>query len=83
MEWLEEKHKLLEKYSQVKERLQRAAVAQKKVLVLLLFPVSLYWLQNVSTTTRRFLRARRCLVFRIRVSTPHLFHGKDTVIMHW
>ncbi|XP_077957689.1 centrosomal protein of 83 kDa isoform X2 [Gasterosteus aculeatus] len=68
VEWLEEKHKLLEKYSQVKERLQRAAVAQKKVLVLL-FPVSLYWLQNVSTTTRRFLRARRCLVFRIRRKT--------------
>lgn len=38
MEWLEEKHKLQEreaglqqKYSQLKEKLQRAAVAQKKV----------------------------------------------------
>lgn len=41
MEWLEEKHKLQErgaelqqKYAQVKEKLQRAAVAQKKVLLL-------------------------------------------------
>lgn len=41
MEFLEEKHKLQErdaelqqKYSQVKEKLQRAAVAQKKVLLL-------------------------------------------------
>lgn len=41
MEWLEEKHKLQErdaelqqKYSQVKEKLQRAAVAQKKVPLL-------------------------------------------------
>lgn len=39
MEWLEEKHKLQEKeadlrekYSQAKERLQRAAFAQKKVV---------------------------------------------------
>lgn len=39
MEWLEEKHKLQEKeaelrekYSQSKERLQRAAFAQKKVV---------------------------------------------------
>lgn len=51
MEWLEEKHKLQErdtelqqKYSQVKEKLQRAAVAQKKVLLLSLFSV---W-QNAS-----------------------------------
>lgn len=41
MEWLEEKHKLQEqetelqqKYSQAKEKLQRAALAQKKVLLL-------------------------------------------------
>lgn len=41
MEWLEEKHKLQErdaglqqKYTQVKEKLQRAAVAQKKVPLL-------------------------------------------------
>uniref|UniRef100_UPI0037E7C4CF centrosomal protein of 83 kDa isoform X2 n=1 Tax=Semicossyphus pulcher TaxID=241346 RepID=UPI0037E7C4CF len=30
VEWLEEKHKLQEKYSQIKDKLQRAAVAQKK-----------------------------------------------------
>lgn len=42
IEWLEEKHKLQEreaelqdKYSQVREKLQRAAAAQKKVAVLL------------------------------------------------
>jgi len=41
VEWLEEKHKLQEgdaelqhKYSQVKEKLQRAAAAQKKVPLL-------------------------------------------------
>lgn len=41
VEWLEEKHKLQErevelqqKYTQVKEKLQRAAVAQKKVQLL-------------------------------------------------
>lgn len=43
MEWLEEKHKLQEreaelreKYSQAKERLQRAAFAQKKVPCLII-----------------------------------------------
>lgn len=41
VEWLEEKHRLQErdtelqqKYSQAKEKLQRAALAQKKVLLL-------------------------------------------------
>lgn len=45
VQWLEEKHKLQEreaelqqKYSQAKEKLQRAAVAQKKVP----FPLSTY-----------------------------------------
>lgn len=40
MEWLEEKHKLQEreaelqeKYSQAKQRMQKAALAQKKVIV--------------------------------------------------
>lgn len=45
VDWLEEKHKLQEqeaelqqKYTQVKEKLQRAAVAQKKVQLLSIVP---------------------------------------------
>lgn len=56
VEWLEEKHKLQErdaglqqKYSQVKEKLQRAAVAQKKVLLLLTMSSISAVCENVSS----------------------------------
>lgn len=59
VQWLEEKHKLQEqhaelqqKYTQVKEKLQRAAVAQKKVL---LPPMSLL---SVCATMLNFLRIK-------------------------
>uniref|UniRef100_A0AAX7V3Y1 Centrosomal protein 83 n=1 Tax=Astatotilapia calliptera TaxID=8154 RepID=A0AAX7V3Y1_ASTCA len=58
IEWLEEKHKLQEreaelqqKYSQVKDKLQRAAVAQKKVPLLHSLPFTAHPGKNSKITT--------------------------------